>query len=382
MRVPSFVSRSVSRAAVLVVLAAPAMRAQGALSVQGFGYPGGQLSTRSLATGGALADFDPQSPVNPASIGSGARALVYVQYDPEFRTSTAGGATSKSTVARFPMFGISTRAGAATFALSFSSYLDRTWSNSYADTINISGTRVPSLVGAASSGGITDVRGAVAYAIGDRFVVGLGVHVFPGRNNTSIAREFPDSASFGGFNQSGEITYGGTALSLGVVGTPIEHINIAASARFGGALDVRQGDSTVLGSARIPGRYGITVGYDGIAGSTFSFRYNTEKFSALKGLGTPGLPIHDATEMAFGAEVSGPKMNNSELAIRAGVRQRDLPFSVSTATVKELMYTGGLGIPVAGGKGMLDLGLARANRTVIGGTEQGWIVSVGLSIRP
>ncbi|MBI1810029.1 MAG: hypothetical protein HYR75_09050, partial [Gemmatimonadetes bacterium] len=255
MRITSLPFRRVVRTLALAAITVPALRAQGALGLQGFGYPGGQLSTRSLATGGSLADFDPQSPLNPAAIGAGARALVYAQYDPEFRTSSVGGLTSHATTARFPMFGITAQAGQATFGLSFSSYLDRSWSNSYADTITVSGTRVAPNVNASSDGGISDIRAAGAWRFSDRFVLGVGLHFYPGRNNTSIGREFTDSGTFGGFTQNGEITYAGSALSVGMVGTPFSHLNVAASARFGSNIDVRQGDSTVLGRARIPGRY-------------------------------------------------------------------------------------------------------------------------------
>ena len=36
----------------------------------GFGYPPGQLSTRALGMGGALAEFDAQSVVNPQAVGA------------------------------------------------------------------------------------------------------------------------------------------------------------------------------------------------------------------------------------------------------------------------------------------------------------------------
>jgi len=375
-------ARAIARALALTVLAGSVARAQGTLSAQGFGYPGGQLSSRSQAVGGSLAEFDPQSPLNPAALSSPARALVYVQYDPEFRTTAIGGLSSKVTIARFPAFGISARAGQMSFGLSFSSYLDRTWSNTYADTIMVGGTRTPTTVSASSDGGITDVRGAASYAFSDRFIVGLGVHVYPGRNNTAIGRTFQDSTAFGGFSQSGEITYAGTALSLGVIATPVDHLNLSLAARLGGTLDVRQGDSTVLGSARVPNRFGASVAFDGIAGSTFALRWSSEQFSALKGLGSASLPIRDATDIGFGAEVLGPKIGISELAFRAGVRSRDLPFSPSGMPVKELSYSGGLGLPVAQGRGMLDLGLTHAHRTATGADETGWIVSIGLSIKP
>ena len=62
--------------AAALCFAAPALYAQGALSVQGFGYPGGELSTRALATGGSLADFDANSPINPAALLVGTRSTI------------------------------------------------------------------------------------------------------------------------------------------------------------------------------------------------------------------------------------------------------------------------------------------------------------------
>ena len=56
--------------AAALTLAPLAAGAQGSLSRQGFGYPPGELSARSLATGGALGEFDPQSPINPGSLAA------------------------------------------------------------------------------------------------------------------------------------------------------------------------------------------------------------------------------------------------------------------------------------------------------------------------
>ena len=58
-----------SRLVVLAALHAPAaLSAQGTLSTQGFGYPTGQNSTRSLGAAGALAENDPLSVTNPATL--------------------------------------------------------------------------------------------------------------------------------------------------------------------------------------------------------------------------------------------------------------------------------------------------------------------------
>jgi hypothetical protein len=55
-------------AVALCSIPAVSARAQANLSVQGFGFPTGQFSTRTYGTGGALAELDPLSPINPASI--------------------------------------------------------------------------------------------------------------------------------------------------------------------------------------------------------------------------------------------------------------------------------------------------------------------------
>ncbi|MGE5750306.1 MAG: hypothetical protein ACM31F_10130, partial [Gemmatimonas sp.] len=55
-----------SLAVAAVTLGANAAGAQGTLSTQGFGYPTGQLSTRALANGGGIGEFDADSPINPA----------------------------------------------------------------------------------------------------------------------------------------------------------------------------------------------------------------------------------------------------------------------------------------------------------------------------
>ena len=368
--------------ATTIVLSGPALFAQGALSVQGFGYPGGQLSTQALATGGAMAEFDPQSPLNPAALGVGKRALVYVQYDPEFRSLSLPGSSVSTTTARFPLFAVTGRYGKATFGLAFSSYVDRTWTNTFADTQVVSGEKIGSRLAASSAGGISDLRVAMSWTFTPRFVVGIGAHAFPGNNRTSIGRVFDDSLRFGNFSSTSTMAYNGTALSVGVVAVPVNHVNFAASARFGGTLRIRMGDSTVLGEGRVPGRYGVGLAFDGLPGTVFSARFNTERWSDLKGLGSAGLALHDATEAAAGVETIGPRIAGQTTVLRLGYRNRDLPFSSDANTVKERSINGGVGMPIARGIMAIDLAVAHAVRTSGAISETGWIVSVGLAIRP
>ncbi len=375
-------SRIVFVVAGCLMVAARSTDAQGALTTQGFGYPGGELSSRSLATGGALGDFDPNSPLNPASLAAAGRAAIYIQYDPEFRSVAVGGVTANTLTGRFPVFGISGRLGRATFGLSLSNYLDRTWVNNYPDSEKIGGVPQAATVVAQSSGGISDIRMALAWTFSSRLHVGVGFHVFPGENRTAIGRDFADTITFGSFTQADLFTFSGEAVSVGVLATPIRHWNVAGAARFGGTMNMRVGDSTIVGTARVPNKWSLSVAYDGFAGSALGVHYGQETWSSLNGLGNPGLPIHDATEFGIGGEVAGPKVGPLPMAIRLGYRDRGLPVSLDATAVKESAFTGGIGIPVANGRGMADITIDRAHRTGTGVVENAWIISFGFSIKP
>lgn len=361
---------------------AHALHAQGALSTQGFGYPSGQLSARALGAGGSLADFDPNSPLNPASLVVGLRTLVYLQYDPEFRDVRLGGRSTTTTTARFPLFGVSGRIWRTTVGLSFSSLLDRTWTNIYDDTQTVGGQLLPSKVTAQSAGGVSDARFAISYSLGKDYHVGAGVHLFPGENRTIIGRDFPDSLKMGSFTQANIFNFSGSAVSLGVLATPLPNWNVAAAVRVGGAMRLRQGDSTVIGTGNVPDRWSLSAAYSGFAGSALAVRLTRERWSALRGLGSRGLAIHDAAELAVGGEIAGPKLSGAPMALRLGFRSRDLPFSAGASAVHEQSLTAGLGVPFAGGRGAMDVSAARARRSASGASENGWIVSIGVGIKP
>src|SRR5688572_30643060 len=74
----SLVKRSVVACVVAAALAR-GIGAQGTLGSQGFGYPPGQLSVLSRSVGGATAEVDPLSPINPAALGLLRRGGLYLQ---------------------------------------------------------------------------------------------------------------------------------------------------------------------------------------------------------------------------------------------------------------------------------------------------------------
>ncbi len=364
------------------VLTASSLGAQGTLSTQGFGFPFGELSTRALSLGGSVGEFDLQSPINPASLGIGIRSAAWVQYSPEFRTIDGGKGSFNNTTARFPLFGVTSKYDDFTFALSFSSYLDRSWTNQYDDTLLIGTVRTPSRSTAQSTGGINDARVAMAWSITPKLSIGVGLHILPGQNKVLLARDFADTLKIGSYTNAGTLSYLGQAISLGATGTPIEHLNIAGSIRLGGPMQVRAGDSTVVGEGRVPLRYGLSAAYEGFAGSVIVVRFDSERWTDLKGLGSSSVNLHNSTALSAGVEFAGPKLGGVPSAFRAGVMTRTLPFSPFADAVKENGLSGGVGIPFAQGRLALDLGLMYATRSASGLREKATTMSVGLAIRP
>ncbi|MCL4212866.1 MAG: hypothetical protein KJZ74_03020 [Gemmatimonadales bacterium] len=372
------------RVLLLLALAAGASldaRAQGALAVQGFGYPTGQLSAASLGLGGANAEIDPASPINPANLGRPTRYSIYLQYEPEFRRTTIGGSSSNTTTIRFPGFLMSGAIGRFTLGASFSTLLDRTWSNVYTDTIVIDGTPQSSTLIAGSDGAMNDARFASSFWINPRLQVGLGVHAISGENRVQFGRFFADSSGLGNVSQSSVINFSGRAFSLGVIGAPTSNLLLGASARIGGDVTAEQADEP-LSEAKVPSRIGVTAAWFGIPNTTIAARVERTEWTALDGLSTAATTLFDATELGLGVDVVGPRIGQAFSTARIGFRDRTLPYGVNGEQVSERSLSGGVAIPLARGRGNIDLALQRATRKAAGATEKAWFLSIGLGIRP
>mgnify|MGYP001764997881 CR=1 FL=1 len=372
--------RSLLVAALAAVLPGAA-GAQGALGLQGYGYPTGQIGSAALALGGANAEIDPASALNPASIGMLSRYSVYMQYEPEFRTTRFGGASDKTTTIRFPAFMLAGGFGRFTAGLSATTLLDRSWTNIVSDSQLVGGEMIPSTLTAASAGALTDARFAASYWVSPKLLVGAGLSALIGQNRVRFGRTFPDSTGVGDVVQSSTINFSGSALSAGVVWIPSDAFVVGLSARSGGALEATQGEVT-LGEGNAPSRYGLTLAYTGIPNTTISGRFDHTAWSKMDALGGPQMSTFDANEIGLGLEVLGPRIGGAPSLARIGVRDRTLPFGVNGDKVSERGFSGGVGIPVARGRGQIDLSIQRATRSAGGASEKAWNLSIGLGIRP
>jgi hypothetical protein len=369
----------------LLGLSAATAQAQGALSLQGLGYPSGGISARSEGAGSSLADFDALSLTNPASLAGVSSASLFFQYSPEFRKVTTSSGSASTTTARFPLVaGVLPMGQSWTLGLASSSFLDRSTETDLRRT---------QIVGAPTDtvtliernrvlGAINDVRLGLAWSGTPKLRIGVGAHVFTGSNRITFSQLFPDSSRYISTAQSGRISYAGFAASVGLEFHPSRVIGFALSGRKGGDLRAQSGDTTI-GSAPLPDHYSASVTYEGVPGAAISARVAHDSWSSLSALSSSGIEAFDGWDTGVGIEASGPRILQRLIAVRVGGRFRTLPFGLNGEKVSETTFAGGLGIPLTRDRAAFDIALQRASRSAGSDIkERGYILSLGLRVSP
>lgn len=369
-----------------VALSWNAAGAQGALSVQGFGYPPGQMSTRAVATGGGMGEFDSDSPINPAAIALSGDPRMFLQYEPEFRKVTNGDAVSTTRTARFPVFSASVPFGSrGSVGISASTLLDRSSSTTRSAEQEVAGTMATVTETTRLLGAINDLRLAIGWAPSQKFQIGVGVHAFTGQNRVFFSQTFPDSLRFSSISQVSTLGFTGYAGSAGILVRPSRNFGFALSGRKGARLEANTGDSAIS-RANVPDRFGAAFDYEGIPGSSISAHVSRDLWSRMNGLGSENATAVDTWDTGLGVESLGPKLLARQTVLRLGARYRTLPFLAAGAEVRELSFAGGIGAQFFRNRAMLDMTLERAGRKTDSGgpdaTERAYILSFGLRVRP
>src|SRR3954468_20068351 len=358
--------------------------AQGALSLLGLGYPPGQMSARAEGTGGGRSDFDALSVTSPASLAGVGGAAVFFQYSPEFRKVTVPGGVANTTTARFPLVtGVLPMGQNWTLGMSASTFLDRSQETSL-DRLQTVGTQDDTVTLTERNkvlGAIDDVRFALAFSNTPKLRFGLAGHVFTGSNRITFSQIFPDSAIFIGSVQTSRISYAGFAASAGVEIHPGRAFGFAFSGRKGGELRAEDGN-TLIGTGHIPDHYSASFVFEGVPGASISARVAHDSWSSLNTLSQTGVQAFDGWDTGIGAEVSGPRLIQRIIALRAGVRFRTLPFGYNGEKVSESSIAAGLGVPLSRDRAAFDFSVQRANRSAADIKERGFILSFGLRVSP
>ncbi len=357
---------------------------QGSISLQGLGYPPGELSTRAQGTAGALGETDARSPINPASLARRAEAQVFAQYDPEFRSVNAGGNTSSTTTARVPnVGGILPLTSRLIVGLTASTFLDRTWETS-ASRRQVLGADTASWVERLKSeGAISDVRLAAGYAVTARLRVGVAFHTFPGSLRLTSNESFADTTKYQNLTQLTSVAFSGKAVSAGIEADVLPTLAISLSGEKGFGASMFANDS-LLSTGTIPDRYSGSIVFSGVPGTLLAVRASHQRWSQLGSLTLAHTATVDANDISAGVESSGPRFGGGfPLLLRLGIRRRTLPFEVGTSPVQETSFGGGVGIPISLDRVTLDMSLLRSARTGIAGVnEHAYNLSFGLQVRP
>ena len=377
----------------LLLVAVP-LAAQGTLSGQGYGYPPGGLGTRTQGTGGALAEFDEETPLNPAALMRWGQPGLHFQYDPEYRRVTAAGAEGvRTVVGRFPVIVAAIPVGSrASLALSMSTLLDRTY-----ETTNTARR----LIGAESlyvterlraNGGMNDIRLGGAFGVTKWLNVGAAVHAITGQNQViqSASVQSTDPAlgdSTGGRFAAYDVSLGfrGSALSAGADFHPTRSLSIGVSGRLGGPLrtlraDTAGKDSTIT-RAHVPDKWGVGLRYSGIAGTVLAANVDWDGWSSMQSLGERAV-ARDGYTYAVGGETRGPRFVGNIVTLRAGARLRTLPYLAAGQDVKERTLAAGFGIPFAYERATMNFSAQNAVRTAGASRETAWTFGFGLTVRP
>ena len=362
--------------------------AQGTLSTQGFGFPPGQFSSRVLGSGGGLAEFDFDTPINPAAIALSGEPRLYLQYEPEIRKLSNGSAASNTTTSRFPLISVLVPAGThTTFGLSVSTFLDRSSATKITRTLDVVGASAQITETSRVLGSINDIRLAVGYAPNQKFQAGIGGHVFTGQNKDFFSQTFPDTLKFTPITQSSTLSFTGYGVSAGVLLRPSRILGIGLSGLKGAKLSSRAGD-TLVTQANIPDRISAGVSYEGIPGSSISAHVAHVSWSKMNGLaGRFGSAAANAWDSGLGVEAIGPRIADRQTILRLGARYRTLPFLAANEKVKELSFAAGLGAQFFRNRAAFDMTLQRAMRSsdassLSGIKERSYIFSFGLRVRP
>ncbi len=370
-------------AALLAVAVPAAGRAQGTLSVQGLGYPPGQFSARAMGTGGALGEFDPASPVNPAALIDFGSAALSAQMAPEFRRVTDGSATSSSSTQRFPLF-----IGALPFSdkfivgVSSSTLLDRSWQTTTSQQQILSGDTVAFNSTVTSDGSINDLAFTAAYMPVPWLRLGIAAHAINGRDIVTTRLTFVDTVRYGNSVTPITNTFTGNALSVGAELVDPSLGGLAMSYRRGGPFEQTVGD-TLIAKGGVPDEFGFGVVFTGITGTAFAFRTAYDTWSRLGAMDSAFGSAMNAWDTSLGMEYVGPQLGALPLTLRIGTRWRDLPFPAEGHQVHEGSVSGGLGFGLAQGRASVDLGVVRSVRSAgISISESAWTMNVGLTIRP
>ena len=353
--------------------------------VRGLGLPGRAASARALGTGGAIGLFDGESSLNPAALWSLSLATTSVTSTQSWRTSINPGGEGTARDNRFPQFlvGGPIPKTPLSIGISYSTYADRDFTLATAGTASPRGVPIGVIDTLSSTGGISDIRVALAWGISPKLQIGAAVHALTGSNRLASRRVWEDT-TYLATRQTAEVDYLGFGISAGAVFRPVSGVVLAGAIRRDGSLDVRR-DSLPTASISLPwtlsGGARVAVGPRLDVAAQISTRDWSDANDGLVGESAVG--ARNTIEYSAGLEFVRNSRRRDHLPLRVGIRSAQLPDLLARGPQpKGLGISVGTALRFANNLAGVDLALERIRRTQGNNfRENAWLFSVGISVR-
>jgi hypothetical protein len=375
--------------ALLLLLLAAVPRAVWAQSsqfgVRGLGFPGRGLGTHAISSGGAFGLFDSESSLNPAALAGVATLTSVFAASQGFRSVENPGGTASTRDTRFPQLMVvgPVRSTGAALGFSYSGYTDRDYTIASSSTIDLRGVPVGVTDSISSRGGLSDLRAAGAYRIHDRWTFGAGFHVITGSNRLESRRSFNDPSYLPSL-QRAEVSYAGVGVSAGVIRQMGTRFAVAALARWDSHLNVDR-DSVRVGTVDLPYTFGLGVRWQPVPNLDLATQGLMRTWSAANSdlLQQGGVGADNTYEVSFGGEYTPDLKRPYRRPLRFGARYGTLPFPLVPGTQPhQYGVSVGSGMRFAQQRGGVDLAVEHVWRSQGVYTERGFIVTLGISVRP
>jgi hypothetical protein len=354
--------------------------------VRGLGLPSRGVAVRTLASGGAFGLFDAESSQNPASlIGIPTITSVFTVAQGFLEVENPAGSSSVRAT-RFPHMLVAgpIRQFPAALGFSFSNYANRDFTVVSDQTVTISGEPANVSDTLSSRGGLNDLRLAGAYRLGERWGLGLGFHIITGSNRLTFTRVFDDDA-FLSVRQRSELSSTGVGVSVGMMRQFGQKFGVAAMVRSDGHVNMDR-DSTRVSTVDLP--YSFGFGMRLRPGSKLDFGaqgiYRTWSGANSDLLAMGGTGARNTIEIAGGGEYISDPERPFRRPLRFGAHYATLPFPLVQGEEQgsEFGVSAGSGVRFAQQRGGIDLALEYLWRSEGVYKERGFILSVGVSVRP
>jgi hypothetical protein len=353
--------------------------------VRGLGNPARALAAHAIGSGGAFGLFDPESSLNPAALSAAPALTALFTGSQSFRSvdNPAGSASIRDT--RFPQLSIvgPVRQTGAALGFSYSGYTDRDFTIVSTSSIDLRGVPVGVTDSFSSRGGLSDLRLAGAYRIHNRWTFGAGFHVITGSNRLESRRAFADSTYLSSL-QRAEVSYAGVGVSGGAIRQLGTRFAVAALARWDGHLNVDR-DSTRVGTVDLPYTFGLGIRWQPVpqldlAGQTIVRTWSAANSDLLE---QGGVGAENTFEVAVGAEYTPDLKRPYRRPLRLGARYGKLPFPlIPGAQPHEYAISAGSGARFAQQRGGIDLAVEHVWRSESVYSERGFILTLGITVRP